>query len=106
MALEGHQGARMLTHRQMQILSAIIRHRSMTAAAQILGLSQPALSRQLKHTEDRLGYPLFTRTKGRLEPTSEALLLFEEISRVEVQMQGIHTLARNLGVGHSGLLRV
>jgi len=96
----------MLTHRQMQILSAIIRHKSVTAAAQILGLSQPALSRQLKYAEDRLGYSLFIRRKGRIEPTSEALLLFDEIARTEAYIQGVQSLARELGLGQTGLLRV
>ncbi|MGE8944015.1 LysR family transcriptional regulator [Leptospira interrogans] len=96
----------MLSHRQMEMLSAIMRHGSMTSAAQVLGLSQPALSRQLKRAEDRLGYPLFNRVRGRLEPTIETRILYREIARLERDIHGLQSLAAELAVGGAGLLRI
>ena len=45
---------------------AVARHRSFTAAAAKLGLSQSALSHTVCELEERLGVPLLTRTTQRL----------------------------------------
>lgn len=88
------------------MISAIIRYGGMTAAAKALALSQPALSRHLRHVEDRLGYPLFHRVRGRLEATTEALILYREITLIEARMQGVRNLATELSSGQAGLLRI
>lgn len=49
---------------------------SVTGAAQLLGVSQPAISKTLQYSEDRLGMKLFLRRGGRLFPTAEAEELF------------------------------
>lgn len=96
----------MLTFREMQIVSAIFRCGSITGAARMLSVSQPALSRQLRHAEDRLSYPLFSRTCGGVEPTAEGQLLFHEIERSERNLHAIQSLAAELGLGRAGLLRI
>ncbi|MCI8367811.1 MAG: LysR family transcriptional regulator [Eggerthellaceae bacterium] len=48
---------------------------SITRAAQLLHVTQPALSRQLALLEDELGVELFSREKRALTLTSEGLLL-------------------------------
>lgn len=40
---------------------------TLSEAAEILHLSQPALSRNMKKLEEEIGVPLFTRRKNRLE---------------------------------------
>ena len=52
------------------------RHESFTAAAAELGLTQAAVSYQVKSLEDRLGAPLFVRERGRarLSPLGARLL--------------------------------
>lgn len=50
--------------RQYEYICAIGRYGSLSAAAQHLNVSQPALSNALTRVESQLGYPLFTRKRG------------------------------------------
>jgi LysR family transcriptional regulator for metE and metH len=61
--------------RHLRLIAAIAEHGSMTAAADALGLTQPALSHQLRELESRLRSPLFVRTGRRmvLTPAGEQL---------------------------------
>ncbi|WP_272800297.1 LysR family transcriptional regulator [Sphingobium sp. AntQ-1] len=70
----------MLTLRQIEIFRAIMIAKTVSAAAQMLGTSQPGLSRMLGHMEDKLHFRLFDRTRGRLVPTHEARVLFRKSS--------------------------
>ena len=64
--------------RQLEIFRAIMRSGTLTAAAEALHVSQPAVSKILRHFESQLGYPLFDRVGGRLVATAEAQLLFAD----------------------------
>ena len=57
--------------RHLEIFHAIMLTGSITAAARLLHVSQPAATRLLLRAEDQLGYRLFDRIKGRLVPTHE-----------------------------------
>src|SRR5688572_5899075 len=63
--------------RHLRLIAAIAEHGSMTAAADALDLTQPALSHQLRELESRLRSPLFVRTGRRmvLTPAGEQLAL-------------------------------
>lgn len=68
--------------RQMEVFRAVMITGSVSGAARLLYVSQPAVSKLLAHTETSLGLTLFDRTGGRLVPTKIALSLFEEVSAV------------------------
>jgi DNA-binding transcriptional LysR family regulator len=61
--------------REIEALRAMVATGKTTQAARHLGTSQPSVSRAIASLEARLGQPLFTRRKGRLAPTAEALAL-------------------------------
>jgi DNA-binding transcriptional LysR family regulator len=65
----------------LRIFEAVIRARSVTAAAQELHLTQSGVSQHLKAFEEMLGIKLFDRIKGRMVPTAEAQSLFERCQR-------------------------
>jgi DNA-binding transcriptional LysR family regulator len=92
--------------RQIEVFSTIMRAGTVTAAARMLNISQPALSQILLHTEDELGFPLFERTKGRLTPTPEALELFPDVERLFAGLEGIRRKTTDLRLGRAGLVRI
>ena len=55
--------------RELEIFRAIMLGGSITEAANMLNVSQPAVSIALRHAEDKLGVALFLREKGRIHPT-------------------------------------
>ena len=67
--------------RHIEVFNAIMLTGSVSAAARLINITQPAVSRTLQHAELQLGFPLFQRAKGRLTPTTEALTLYPHIER-------------------------
>lgn len=53
-----------LTLRQYEYVTAVAHHGSLSAAAEAVHVSQPALSAALTRIEAHLGYPLFLRRRG------------------------------------------
>lgn len=82
--------------RHIEIFQAIRQTGSVSGAAQLLHVSQPAVSKVLQHAELRLGFPLFLRVRGKLQPTPEALLLEREVDKVTESLQGVQRLAESL----------
>ncbi len=74
---------------------------SVSGAARLINVTQPAVSRILQHAELQLGFALFQRSKGRLMPTSEALTLYPHIERLFSQLDEVQRLAANLKSGNS-----
>lgn len=68
--------------RQIEVFRAVMLTGSISGASKLLFVSQPAISRLMAHTEQRLGLTLFVRTKGRLHPTPEARRLPGEVNAV------------------------
>src|SRR5450756_536518 len=76
------QGLRNLTIRQLRALTALAGGRSVTAAANKLNLTQPAITLQLRNLQDLAGLPLVQRTKDGMLLTGagqEVLMLSERI---------------------------
>ncbi|WP_418137890.1 LysR family transcriptional regulator [Agrobacterium sp. El2ro-1b] len=92
--------------RQLEVFRAIMRDGSLTAAANSLAVSQPAVSKVLQHLESVLGYKLFERIGGRLSPTAEAHLLYSDADRVFREIEVLKELTRTIGERKIGLLRV
>jgi DNA-binding transcriptional LysR family regulator len=90
--------------RHIEIIHALMRASSMTEAAQNLNISQPAVSIMLKRAESQLGIKLFQRVSGRLRPTSEALVIFEEIEGIFARLDTLKRVAQNLRDAQSGSL--
>ena len=95
-----------MTAREIEVFCIIMHCRTLAAAALVLHVSQPALSKTLRHCEDRLGYQLFRRTAGRLVPTAEAQALIGEADRLYQQIQSFQGLAREIRGWAGGVLRL
>ena len=92
--------------RHIEIFQAIRQTGSISAAAQLLHVSQPAVSKVLQHAELQLGFPLFLRVRGKLQPTPEALLLEREVEKVSESLQGVQRLAESLRRSPGHRLRI
>lgn len=79
---------------------------SVTEAAVRMGMSQSALSRQLAELERSLGIELFHRDHGRLVPTQDALLLFDEVGVSLDGLRRIQGLAHDIAEFRVGSLKL
>ncbi|MEZ5842345.1 MAG: LysR family transcriptional regulator [Hyphomicrobiaceae bacterium] len=92
--------------RQLEIFRAIMQCGSLTGAARVLNVSQPALSQSLMHTEDALGFKLFERRAGRLIPTAEATQLYPEAERLFRELESLRRYTSELRHGRTGFVRI
>jgi DNA-binding transcriptional LysR family regulator len=68
--------------RQLAAFCAVVERRSFSQAAERLGISQPAVSLQIRSLEDRLGRRLLDRSGRRVEPTEAGLALYRGAQRL------------------------
>lgn len=61
--------------RHLRVFKALLGQRNLTRAADVLGVTQPALSKTLAHLRRYFDDPLFVRVGHRMEPSSKALEL-------------------------------
>lgn len=92
--------------RQIEIFHAVYLNGSVSAAARALGISQPSVTKTLRHAEDKLGFPLFDRRHGRLVPTEDARVMFGEVTEIQARVAALKQTGRNIRRGHGGTLRI
>lgn len=92
--------------RDLEIIWAVARSRNMREAGASLGVSQPAVSRALRYTEERLGFELFRREKGRLVATPELQALMPDVERLFGNLHGIRNKARDMRGSGTGTLSI
>ncbi|MCR4265893.1 LysR family transcriptional regulator [Nitratireductor sp. ZSWI3] len=85
-----------MNQRQIQAFRQVMRHGSITAAAQALNVSQPAVSRLIADLERSIGFPLFLRQGGRSEPTTEAREFIQEVERMFYGLDRLGQAAREI----------
>ena len=68
--------------RQLAAFCAVVDRRSFSQAADLLGVSQPAVSLQVRALEERLGTQLIDRSGRRVEPTEAGLRLYRGAQRL------------------------
>ncbi|OZI70932.1 LysR family transcriptional regulator [Bordetella genomosp. 12] len=95
-----------LNIRQIEVFRAVMITGTIRGASELLYVSQPAISRLLSHTEERIGFPLFQRIRGRLHPTLEAKKLFHEVEIVYDSVQRVNDMARELFEHQEGILNI
>lgn len=87
--------------RQLQIFREVLRNGSTRKAAAVMGMSQPAVSQQVKLLETTIGFDLFERTSNSISPTKEAWELLRSvdaalssIDRLDASIEQIRTQER------------
>ncbi|MCD6050985.1 MAG: hypothetical protein K0Q55_2388 [Verrucomicrobia bacterium] len=93
--------------RHLRYFIAVAKHGSFNRAAQVLHLTQPALSRQVKDLEEELATPLLVRGKNAVTLTDAGRLFYEEarevIARADLAVQRVRDEARTevLRIGYA-----
>src|SRR2546423_8309608 len=97
--------------RQLQAFCEVVERKSFSHAAERLGVTQPAVSQQVRALEQRLGTQLLDRSGRRVEPTEAGLRLYrgaqrmlaleeqvlEELAEPEGPLQGTLELGASTG---------
>src|SRR5262245_40206687 len=92
--------------RQLRTLVAVVEAGGVSAAARVLHISQPALSRQIREFENELDLRLFDRVGRRIVPTAAGKEILERGRRLLTEAESLRQRARALRDGQTGLLRV
>ena len=69
--------------KQLRVLKAVAMKGTISGAAQLLSVTPPAVTLQMKLFESSVGMPLIQRTNKRLRPTDAGRLLLEATNRIE-----------------------
>jgi DNA-binding transcriptional LysR family regulator len=82
--------------RQLAAFCSVVEKRSFSQAAEALGVTQPAVSLQVRALEERVGRQLLDRSGRRVEPTEAGLLLYRSAQRMlQVEQQLIDELEQD-----------
>jgi DNA-binding transcriptional LysR family regulator len=95
-----------ITFRQLAAFRAVVETGSVTQAAEMLHVSQPAVSRMLSDLEHELGFRLFRRANRQIVPTSEGLAFYHEVQRAFVSLKEIAEAGRAIREYRTGQLRL
>ncbi len=85
---------------------AVLRERSLSAAARSLNLTQPTLARHIDALDAALGFELFTRSQQGLAPTEAALELAPYAENVAANTAAMLRTASGLGATVKGTVRI
>src|SRR5512142_294272 len=93
--------------RQLAAFCAVVERKSFSQAADRLGVTQPAVSLQVRSLEKRLGRKLLDRSGRRVEPTEAGLALYRGAQRMlQLEEQLVEELEDEAGGELTGTLAV
>ncbi|AGH95063.1 LysR family transcriptional regulator [Pseudobdellovibrio exovorus] len=96
----------MLNLSQLQTFVTVVSEGSMTAAADKLFLTQPAVSQQMKNMEDDLGVELIVRGSKQIKMTAQGEILYEHAKKILSLAQVAEVSIKSIGAQLRGELRI
>ena len=96
----------MLNLSQLQTFVTVASEGSMTAAADKLFLTQPAVSQQMKNMEDDLGVELIVRGSKQIKMTAQGEILYEHAKKLLSMAQLAEVSIKSIGAQLRGELRI
>lgn len=94
------------TLQQLRIFKAIVSEKNFTQAAEILFISQPSISKQIKTLESRLGILLLTRTGNKISLTEGGKVFLQYSERILALCEESCRALNDLKDGERGNLKV
>ncbi len=95
-----------VTLRQLQVFEAVARLQSYTRAAEILHLSQPAVSMQVKQLEESIGLPVFEQVGKKIHLTTAGREMYFYSQRIRSLLDEAETVIEELKGVQSGRLAI
>ncbi len=95
-----------MNFRHLEVFRAVMISGSASRAAELLQITQPAVSRALSDLEASLGFNLYDRVRGRLVPTPEGQLFFRDVNTSFVGLDRLRASAAQIRDFGSGSLRI
>lgn len=95
-----------LSVRQLEAFEATMVAGSVSSAASSLSISQPSVSRLLQELEIDTGLKLFDRSHGRLIPTEQGLLFYEEVGKTFHGARNLIKAAQEIRELKRGVVRI
>src|SRR5215218_8020891 len=93
--------------RQLASFCTVVEQQSFSLAAERLGVTQPAISLQVRSLEKRLGRQLLDRSGRRVEPTEAGLRLYRSAQRLlALEEQLLEDVARDEEGAVEGVLEI
>ena len=92
--------------RHLRYFVAVAERLSFTAAAEVLGVSQPPLSQQIRDLEAELRTELFRRTSRRVVLTEAGQVFLGHARAILAQVGQASETARAVGEGRAGILTI
>lgn len=92
--------------RQVEAFRAVMLSGGVTAAAAMLNVSQPSVSRLIADLEADVGFRLFERRGGRVTPTAQAEALFDAVRRSFTGLELLEQAARRIRAHPVGTIRI
>lgn len=91
---------------QLTYFVAVARTRHFTRAAELTGVSQPTLSKQIRVLENSMGTPLFARDRGAIELTSAGEALLPHAQRILIDVQSAQRAVHEVANLRRGRVRL
>jgi DNA-binding transcriptional LysR family regulator len=93
---EGEIGVGIKTE-DLRAFAAVVRHRSVSRAAEALRLTQSAITRRIQSLESSLGVELLNRINKPLRPSQLGQLVFEQCRTILEQVAQLHAMVASEG---------
>ena len=90
----------------LRVFYHVAKTEQISKAAEILNVSQPAISQQIKSLEDQIGFKLFSRSKKGVKLTQEAEEIFTYCKNIFAQVESINHTLQNISSLDTGTLRI
>ena len=95
-----------MNFRQIEAFRTVMRSGTVSRAAELLGITQPAVSRSISELENGVGFALFERIKGRLVVTPEGQSFYRDVDASFIGLDRIRASAARIRDFGSGNIRI
>ncbi len=86
----------MMQFRQIEAFRCLMVVGTSVGAARKMNVTQPAISRLIADLEDALGFRLFNRAKGRMEPTTAGVRFYRSVEENFLGLERLSQVATNI----------